>query len=559
MSFFYIFAKNVMEDLINDYKNGMDIYSICDKYHFGKLKVKKILTENGVEIRKRGGQCKNKSYVLTDWSIEKYKKENGYHYIAISKFGDGFTTRDYMNSAGVLTSYIRNKFNVDIPTLYDRREYYKLTGNYWWEQWFDIKKEADVPTKKCPYCNWKTVDVNNNTGAFEVHLLKKHGINKIQFLQTNENEKKYFSLKSLTLNRQMECDENKFVICQICGKKLARIDDRHLIKHNITKEEYIKQYGFKVVSNELHDKLSKTAVLANSKIEKTYESSYEKEIKEFIKSNGFECYKDRKVLNGEELDIYIPKLNIAIEFNGIYWHQEKFGKDKYYHLQKLNKCNEKGIKLLQIFEDEYVNKKELVLSKISHLLHLTQNKIYARKCIVNEISIQDAEAFLNQNHIQGFSKSSVYLGATYNDCLVAVMTFTRENDDKWELKRFATLNGYNVIGIGGKLFSYFIKNDNPNEVKSFADRRWTLDANDNLYVKLGFELNNVLPPDYKYYNQKIDKFKRFHKFNFRKEILHRKYGFPMEMTETEMTRELGFDRIWDCGLFKYVWTNKNIK
>ena len=83
-----------------------------------------------------------------------------------------------------------------------------------------------------------------------------------------------------------------------------------------------------------------------------------------------------------------------------------------------------------------------------------------------------------------------------------------------------------------------------------------MDANDNLYVKLGFELNCVLPPDYKYYNQKIDKYKRFHKFNFRKEILHRKYGFPFEMTETEMTRELGFDRIWDCGLFKYVWVNK---
>ena len=141
------------------------------------------------------------------------------------------------------------------------------------------------------------------------------------------------------------------------------------------------------------------------------------------------------------------------------------------------------------------------------------------------------------------------------------MSFKQETkgSNKWELTRFASDYNYICCGVGGKLFNWFIKNYNPTEVKSFADRRWTLDKDNNLYTKLGFVLEKELKPDYKYYNAKVDKYKRFHKFNFRKQTLHRKYGFPFTMTETEMAKELGFDRIWDCGLFKFVWASEDVK
>ena len=135
------------------------------------------------------------------------------------------------------------------------------------------------------------------------------------------------------------------------------------------------------------------------------------------------------------------------------------------------------------------------------------------------------------------------------------MTFINEGNDKWNLSRFATDNKYICRGVGGKLFSYFIKNYSPIEVKSFADKRWTLNSNDNLYTRLGFNLYSETIPDYKY----TKGFKRFHKFNFRKQILHKKYGFPLTMTESEMTEKLGYYKIWDCGLFKYVWKNPNIE
>jgi len=553
-----------MEDLINDYKNGMDIYSVCAKYHLGKLKVKKILTENGVDIRKRGAQSKNKPYVLSDWNIEKFKNEEGYHYIAISKFGDGFTTKDYMNYAGVLTSYIRDKFGVEIPTLYDRREYYKLTGNYWWEQWFDIKKEADTPTKKCPYCDFKTVDVDNNTGAFEIHLNEVHNKTVQEYLEEYPNDKKYFKGYYRKMKKiELFSNDKYYVECPLCGEKMKKITLWHCkSKHNMTLKELKDKFeNVKISSDVSHEIDAQNFKLGNLTVSKDrFVSHYEKELQDFLIERNVKFSPNRQILIGKEIDILIEDRRIGIEFDGLKFHSEFFGKKgRLYHLDKTIRCNEKGYGLIHIFEDEFVNSKDIVFSKLSHILHLDYGlpKICGRKIEVKEIYKNDAMIFLNQFHIQGFSSSSVYLGGFYNGNLVAVMSFKHGGmkNENWELTRFATDYHYIYQGVGSKLFSYFVRTYNPQCIISFADRRWTLNANDNLYTILGFELDSVNAPDYRYYNEKIDRYKRFHKFNFRKEILHRKYGFPMTMTETEMTRELGFDRIWDCGLFKYVWKN----
>lgn len=265
---------------------------------------------------------------------------------------------------------------------------------------------------------------------------------------------------------------------------------------------------------------------------------------------------DRSVLNGKEIDIYIPKLKIGIEYNELYWHSEDKGKDKWYHYLKTKKCNENGIKLIQIFEDEYLNNKELVINKIKHLLKIPKisPKIMGRKVIVKIIDKDVAKDFLNKNHIQGYANSTIALGSYYQGILVGVMCFTKTaiNDD-WILNRFATDNKYICQGIGGKLFKYFVKNYNPISVKSFADKRWTLDKN-NLYTKLGFELTEELKPDYQYIN-KDNPQKRIHKFNLRKKTLHNHYNFPIDMSEKEMVEKLNLVKIWNCGLYKYEWIN----
>lgn len=267
---------------------------------------------------------------------------------------------------------------------------------------------------------------------------------------------------------------------------------------------------------------------------------------------------NRDVLNGKELDIYIPSKKIGIEYNGLYWHSEENGKDKWYHINKLEECNKNGIKLIQIFEDEYLNNKSLVISKIDHILGVERicPKIMGRKCSIREIDKESAKDFLIKNHIQGYSNSTLSIGSFYQGILIGVMCFNKTGKDgEWVLNRFATDNKYVCQGVGGKMFSYFVKNYFPQSVKSFADRRWTLSEKENLYTNIGFTLTKILKPDYHYIYTTNPK-ERIHKFNLRKKTLHNKYNLPIEFTEKQMVEELGYVKIWDCGLYRYEWNRK---
>jgi len=552
-----------IENIIKDYKDGMGIYEVCAKYHIGKVKLKKILSENGVELRKKGKQPMDKSsFVVNDYHIKKYDEHNGFHYVAVDK-NDGTRFNDHMNSAGLLTTHIEKKYGVETPTLYDRRKYYMETGNYWWEQWFDIVEEKDETyTIKCPYCDWGTNDTDNRSGAFTHHLTSVHHMTVKEHLEKHPEDYEFFKKQSKQIEKEKHLENpDNYVICPICGKKMPKITYSHLRNvHNMGMIEFKKKYpDARIMSNEMIEQIIEEQKKSNLHVSKNrFISSYEREIGDFIKSLNIEHDANRQILIGKEIDILMPSLKLGIEFDGLKWHTESFGKkDRNYHLNKTKLCNEKGYGLIHIFEDEYVNNKELVLNKLKHILGKDDNlmKVAGRKVNVKEIYMNDAKNFLDKFHIQGFYRSTVYLGSFYHDKLVAVMCFKNGNvsNESWELTRFATDSNYIYQGVGGKMFSYFVKKYEPNIVISFADRRWTPWSDNNLYTKLGFTLENITKPDYRYYNENVDRYKRIHKMSMSKSLLSKKYGFPMTMTELEMAKELGYDRIWDCGLFKYVW------
>ena len=251
------FTDDEIRDIVNDYQNGMGVYDICDKYHLGKIRLKDILSNNDVILRKRGKRPMHKSdFKLADWRCKKYINNDDYHYIVIDKNNDGFISNDIYNNAGVLTKYIEKQYNVIVPSLYERRKYYMKHGDYWWEKWLTYKRVKNDDTIRCPYCEWETIDMKNRSGMFETHLRTAHGIDKYNFIENFPEYREYFSqIKDPVSLRQFENDTDKFVTCKICGKKLSRIGTRHLSTHGITKEQYIALYGISdMISKEFYNK-----------------------------------------------------------------------------------------------------------------------------------------------------------------------------------------------------------------------------------------------------------------------------------------------------------------
>lgn len=279
---------------------------------------------------------------------------------------------------------------------------------------------------------------------------------------------------------------------------------------------------------------------------------------DFIKENydGEIIKSDRTVLGGKELDIYLPELKLAFEYNGLYWHNELY-KDKNYHWNKTETCSNMGIQLIHIYSDSWLYKQDIIKSIILNKIGKSSIKIFARKCEIRELSDnQIIRDFLDQNHIQGAINSSIKLGLFYDNELISVMIFgkkrifmnSQSNDGEYELLRYCNKLNYNIVGGASKLFSYFLKHYKFNEIITYADRSY---SQGDLYGKLGFEFVKKTQPNYYY----IIKNMRFHRYNFRKDILVKK-GFDSNKTEHEIMLERGINRIYDSGSLKFKLNKK---
>lgn len=284
-----------------------------------------------------------------------------------------------------------------------------------------------------------------------------------------------------------------------------------------------------------------------SKCSRNSISKIENDFSDFIKSLGFDIIcNSRKVLrNKKEVDIYIPSKKIAIEFNGVYWHSERFNKDKNYHYDKSVNAENLGIRLLHIWEDDWVYKRKITENHIRSVLGVSnQPRIYARNTFVKNITKNDARNFLNENHIQGFVGSSVYLGLFSDTSLVAVANFNKKGND-YVLDRYAT--SCSVIGGHSKLVSYFEKNYSYNKLITFADRTF---SNGDLYRQTGWVVDGEVLPDYCYTINN----ERYHKSSYSKNRIKNNPNLTFEdnKTEKELAKLNGLFRIWDAGKVRFI-------
>ena len=256
-------------------------------------------------------------------------------------------------------------------------------------------------------------------------------------------------------------------------------------------------------------------------------------------------------MKGKELDIYLPDLKIAFEFNGVYWHNE-FNKPKNYHQEKSKMCLEQNIQLIHVWEDDWLYKTEIIKDIINTKLKNNLINIGARKCIIKEVSNKDAYDFLNKYHIQGGLKNNgKTIGLYYNDELVEVLSFGNLRkfmggnniNNFYEIYRVCSKSGYNIQGGFSKLLKYIERVYNPKCLITYANLDYTIG---NVYEKCGFIKENLSTPTYTWVIKGIRK----HRSNFMKSKLE-EFKHDSNLTEVEIMHNRGCWRCWDSGKIRF--------
>jgi hypothetical protein len=209
-------------------------------------------------------------------------------------------------------------------------------------------------------------------------------------------------------------------------------------------------------------------------------SKGEIQLADFISDNVENVSKLR--LKNHEIDIYLPDSKLGFEFNGLYWHCELF-KNKTYHYDKWKICQDNDIQLINIWEDDWQFKQDIVKSNILHKLGKSKYLIYANQCIIKCVSLNESNNFLDANHLQGKCKASIHLGLFYHDDLVYLMTFKKINLG-FEMSRFCSKLNINVIDAEPILFSYFTQHYSFDKITLYSSGDL---CNEDLYKTLNFK------------------------------------------------------------------------
>lgn len=555
-------TKDILIKKGNAIHNGKYDYSLVLDNFKTKEKLPIICSEHGIFYKTFEKHIGNKQGCPECSGKKRYTTE---YFISKAKTLDHAKDYDYSK-----TSYVNNKTHIIVTC--------KEHGD------FKITPGHLLSGEGCPKCRYIKSASSIRRSIEEVIKLAKevHG-NKYDYslIKDYKNDRiKYPIICPLhgtfeqTFNNHIRGKQG----CPVCG--IFKYSKEHIL----TNEEFIekgnKVHNFKYDYSKINYINSKLKVKIICPIHGEFEqiarnhlqgagcpscykekSNVEKELYEFIKEllPEYEVIEnDRTILDGQEIDVLVPNLNIGFEMNGLIWHSEKFNDDKYYHINKTKKCLEKNIKLYHIFEDEWMYNKDICMSRIKHIFHKNIETIFARKCKIKKVETKEQRSFLDENHLQGYVQSKIAYGLYYDNKLISLMTFgkkrvalgSKATENEYELLRFCSKQNYNIPGAAQKLLKQFIKDYNPNEIISYADRRWSFG---NLYEKIGFIKESETKPNYFYVIGKTRK----NRFSFRKDQLIKKYNCPKDISEHDFCLSKDWYRIYDCGTLKYIWKKEN--
>ncbi len=541
------------EDVKNKWKNN-----IIEKYGVDHISKSDIIKSKIKEsnIKKYGVD----SYTKTEEYIKKTRETN------LGKFGvDHYSkTNEYKNSVKITNI---EKYGVDHYFKSDEhKNNIKLINNEkYGVDWFCQTDEFKNKTKETNL-EKRGVEHHTKDNAFKegIKLInnEKYGVD--WFCQTDEfrNKTKETCLFRYNTEHYSKTDDYKEKVIKTSMNKYG--------VNNFMKYDLYRTNNFKLAINKNYiNYINNRYSLFNCENGHTFEIlSYNyiqriknniplctvcnpigdsKSIKEKLLLKYIESISDAEIISSYrdvlEIDIYLPELKIGFEFNGLYWHSEKF-KEMNYHIDKTNYFRDKGIRIIHIWEDDWTFSSDIIKSQINNLLNLNSQRIFARKCVVKEVAVKTARRFLDNNHIQGFVSSAFKIGLYHGEELVSIMTFDsfegrkKMEEGGYNLNRFCNKLNTNVVGGASKLLNNFIREYDAKRIVSYADKDWSIGQ---LYYTLGFNNISESKPDYKYI---IDN-KRVHKSRYKKSNL------KTILTESEQMKKDGFLKVYDCGKIKF--------
>lgn len=495
---------------------------------------------------------------------------------------------------------IAEKLGVSRQTIERRLREYEIPIR---REKYTYKSREEILSKE----DFKKEYIDNNLSMKE--MMAKYSMTKKQLVRLINLYDMHKS-KELEIQSRQRLNMERYGVKEVLSSREVRekIKQTNIEKYGVenvfaakeikekVKQTNLERYGVENVfaSNKIKDKIKRTN-LERYGAENPYSSN---EIKEKIKQTNLEkygvewyCttehaknnnkqYKISKVnkefsdiLNSNniqnELEYYIGNNsydlrvnNILIEINPSYTHNSTYdavlsytvlkAKNRDYHLDKSKLAEEHGFQCIHVFDWDDKD-------KIINLL-LPKTTVYARNCEIKEISIKEANDFLNLYHLQGsLTKQTICLGLFYNNELVELMTFGKPRYNKnyeYELLRLCTHKDYKVTGGTQRLFKYFVDNFKPESIISYCD---ISKFSGEVYDKLGFTLKSTSKPARHWYNIKTeqhitDNLLRQRGFD---QLFGTNYG--KGTSNEELMLEYGFVEVYDCGQSTYIWNKKDFK
>jgi hypothetical protein len=284
-------------------------------------------------------------------------------------------------------------------------------------------------------------------------------------------------------------------------------------------------------------------------------SAGQREIAEFLQPHGELIINDRDMIHPLELDIYIPKYGVAVEYHGLYWHsynEIETKSERYRHQTKHLICKESNIQLLQFFDFELINKAPIVKSMILNRIGLTQNKSHARQLNILPIEEKTSSAFFTANHLQGHRPAAVTLALVDKSGQILMAMSFNKYLKGYEIIRMASKIDTYVIGGMSKLLAYFIRYYSPKFIMTYADLRYSTAKG---YINVGFKPIATTKPGYFYYrgNQTLSR----QKCQKTKLIKLLGNGYDPILTEAQNMFNNGFRRVWDAGHMKLLYETES--